>query len=109
MLVCGVHEARVVDGNVKRAAGAERFFEPREGGVGVNEHRVEVAVRRLGGARVVLLLLCAFADADVPQAATDQRAWRRFRARGFEERQQLVRELLTPEREQFDEYDPGPQ
>ena len=68
----------------------------------MNEHRVEVTVRHLGGARVVLLLFGPLADEDVAQAATDERTWRRFRASGFEERQRLVAER----RERFRELLP---
>ena len=52
-------EARVVDRHAQRLAGRERLLQPREAGVAVDEHGVEVRVGQRDRAVVVALLVGA--------------------------------------------------
>src|SRR5439155_12540841 len=83
--------------------GAERVFQAGEVWVGVDQDRVQVAVRQRAGALVVTHLIAVSGRQDVAQARDEERAVRPGGPRLLEQRQELLGELLSPEGEELDD------
>src|SRR5207244_12834906 len=86
--------------------GAKGVFQAGEVRVGVDQDRIQVAVRQRTGALVVTHLIAVSGRQDVAQAREEERAVRPGGARRVEQRQELRGELLSPEGEELEDDSP---
>src|SRR3954452_22519994 len=74
----------------------------------MDQNYVKKLVGPCGRAIVMFLLITTATDEDIAQAANHERACF-FRTRGFQQRQNLTRKLLSSKREELDEDSHRPQ